>query len=339
MSLQLALTQLESLAEMLNERKREAEQYQAFKEMLGHISGTFNTRSLSSDGGNRNRYLLREDNVTQLEFNHAGFIVKSKQRRLLLINDKVICVSVAPKLSHDFGATEKLTFKWMYPVTDVEIVDNSTSATLSRILTAGKWRPPYITDFHCFHSFHVRQTLFLGLNRGGSIKSNGSSNGGDATIAATNGAENLCTEMSNLMHDYEVMSRINDLVGSLKGNYRDINTDVTKKILSSIQSSIQKKDEEMAWVDSCCLQLIAKNKNGKEETFTFQTENPSVKKEWITELRLAQLALDTNNSPAWDVPEHDQRPPTTKMPLFVKSQSVHKSHQQTEVSVTTTIEF
>lgn len=138
MNLQLALTQLESLAEMLNERKREAEQYQAFKEMLGHISGTFNTRALSSDG-NRNRYLLREDNVTQLEFNQSGFIVKSKQRRLLLLNDKVICVSVAPKQSADFGATEKLSFKWMHPVNDVEIVDNSTSATLSRILTAGKF--------------------------------------------------------------------------------------------------------------------------------------------------------------------------------------------------------
>lgn len=139
MSLQLALTQLESLAEMLNERKREAEQYQAFKEMLAHISGTFNTRSLSSTvDGNRQRYLLREDNVTQLEFNQSGFIVKSKQRRLLLLNDKVICVSVAPKQSHDFGATEKLSFKWMFPVTEVEIVDTSTSATLSRILTAGK---------------------------------------------------------------------------------------------------------------------------------------------------------------------------------------------------------
>lgn len=138
MSLQLALTQLESLAEMLNERKREAEQYQAFKEMLSNIGGTFNTRSLSSEG-NRNRYLLREDNVTHLEFNQAGFIVKSKQRRLLLLNDKVICVSVAPKLSNEFGATEKLSFKWMYPVNEVEIVDNSTSATLSRILTAGKF--------------------------------------------------------------------------------------------------------------------------------------------------------------------------------------------------------
>lgn len=145
MSLQLALTQLESLAEMLNERKREAEQYQAFKEMLGHISGTFNTRSLTTTtDGTRHRYLLREDNVTQLEFNQSGFIMKSKQRRLLLLNDKVICVSVAPKQSHDFGAHEKLSFKWMYPVTDVEIVDNSTSATLSRILTAGKCKLIYL---------------------------------------------------------------------------------------------------------------------------------------------------------------------------------------------------
>lgn len=185
-------------------------------------------------------------------------------------------------------------------------------------------------------------SLGTGLNRGGSLKSNGS--GVNDTLSSstasspmssngspTNGADNLCSEMSTLMHDYEVVSRINELVGSLKGTYRDINTDVTKRILSTIQTSIQKKDEEMAWVDSCCLQLIVRTKNGKEETFTFQTEDPSVKKEWITELRLAQLSLDPNNSPAWEIPEREQRPPSTKMPLFVKAQSVHKSHQQTEV--------
>ncbi|XP_075157814.1 uncharacterized protein LOC142231079 [Haematobia irritans] len=348
MSLQLALTQLELLAEMLNERKREAEQYQGFKEMLGHISGTFNTRSLTTTEGNRPRYLLREDNVTHMEFNQAGFIVKSKQRRLLLLNDKVICVSVAPKQSHDFGATEKLTFKWMYPVQDVEIVDNSTSATLSRILTAG-------------------------LNRGGSLKSNSSScnnyqtntlpantssssamagyqnpafDNSPATLL-TNGADNLCNEMSTLMYDYEVVSRINDLVGTLKGTYKEINTNLTRNLMNSIQSSIQRKNEEMAWVDSCCLQLVARSKNGKEETFTFQTLNPNVKKEWITELRLAQLALDINNSPAWETtsaepcatstPAYEQQQmqlvqrQSNKMPLFVKAMPVHKSQHQTEV--------
>lgn len=135
------------------------------------------------------------------------------------------------------------------------------------------------------------------------------------------------------MHDYEVLSRINDLTSSLKCSYKDLNTDLTKHILATIQTSIQKKDEEMAWADSCCLQLIAKQKNGKEETFTFQTENPVVKKEWTTELRLAQLALDMNNSPAWEVPEHEQRP-STKMPLFVEAQPLVKSHIQTEVDST-----
>lgn len=95
----------------------------------------------------------------------------------------------------------------------------------------------------------------------------------------------------------------------------------------------QKKDEEMAWLDSCCLQLVVRGKSGKEETFTFQTDSPNIKKEWMTELRLAQLALDTDNSPAWDVSDQQtvQRP-LTKMPLFVKSQVVRKAQHQTEVS-------
>lgn len=295
MSLQLALTQLESLAEMLNERKREAEQFQAFKEMLRNISGKFTARPLS-DG---NRYLLREDNVTQLEFNQCGMITKSKSRRLLLLNDLVVCVSVAPKASDDFGASERLSLKWTFPVSEIEIQDTSTSPTLSRIITAG-------------------------INRGGSLKSNNSFDG-----PQTQGADNLYSEMSNLMHDYEVMSRVADLIGTLKGTYKDVTVENTRRILHQIQCSIQTKDEEMAWVDSCCLQLVAKSK-GKEEVFTFQTDNPNVKKEWITELRLAQLALDPNNSPAWEVPEQEQRP-STKMPLFVRSQRVFKSQHQTEV--------
>lgn len=48
--------------------------------------------------------------------------------------------------------------------------------------------------------------------------------------------------------------------------------------------------------------------------------------------RLAQLALDVNNSPAWEIPEEEQRP-STKMPLFVKAQSVYSSKHQTEVII------
>ena len=64
--------------------------------------------------------------------------------------------------------------------------------------------------------------------------------------------------------------------------------DSMKNLLHDIQAEIQKKDEVMSWVDSCCLQITLKSKN-KEETVTFQTDNPSVKKEWITELRLEEI--------------------------------------------------
>lgn len=52
----------------------------------------------------------------------------------------------------------------------------------------------------------------------------------------------------------------------------------------------------------------------------------------FSELRLAQLALDANNSPAWEVPEQERRP-STKMPLFVKARPVVRSLNHTEVII------
>lgn len=77
----------------------------------------------------------------------------------------------------------------------------------------------------------------LGINKGGSLKSNTSF--GDSNTLLPNDADNLCNDMSNLMHDYEIISRVNVLVSTLKGCYNDINVDVTKKVLASIQNSIQ----------------------------------------------------------------------------------------------------
>ncbi|KAK0160358.1 hypothetical protein PV328_007776 [Microctonus aethiopoides] len=295
MSLQLALTQLESLAKILNERKREAEQFQAFKNMLRHVSGKLAHRPLSSSS----RYLIREDNVTQMEFNQSGMLTKSKRRRLLLLNDLVVCVSVTSRFIEDFASSERLTLKWTHPVSDIEIQDTNTSPTLSRLLTAG-------------------------FNKSSSLKSEKSCSMNESAGQA--GADNLCAEMNDLMQDYEAMSRINELVTHLKGNYEGMTTTMTKQILQSIQSLIQQKDENMIWADSCCLQLTTK----QGQMYSFQTDNPLVKKDWMTDLRLAQLALDPNNSPSWEVPEQEQRT-STKMPLFVSSQAVYHSQYRSEV--------
>ena len=53
--------------------------------------------------------------------------------------------------------------------------------------------------------------------------------------------------------------------------------------LDSPQSSIRQKDEEMSYMDACCLQIALKGRNSKDkpETYTFQTRDPNAKREWI----------------------------------------------------------
>ena len=71
------------------------------------------------------------------------------------------------------------------------------------------------------------------------------------------------------MHDFDVVSRVGALVGSLKCPYPGLTTDTTATILAQIQASIRQKDEEMSWLDKSCLQLAVKRRD-KVGTKTFQ---------------------------------------------------------------------
>lgn len=57
------------------------------------------------------------------EFNQSGMISKTKERRLLLLNDLLVCVTVVSKSGDDYrqNASERLTLKWAFPITDVEV--------------------------------------------------------------------------------------------------------------------------------------------------------------------------------------------------------------------------
>ncbi|XP_061716107.1 rho guanine nucleotide exchange factor 10 [Cydia pomonella] len=302
-ALQRALTRLEALADALNERKREAERTQAFRAALrrltrGGVTGAGGAGGAARFGAARllasradKRHLLRQDDLTQLEFNQSGALSKCKPRRLLLLNDLVVCVSVC----NSGDDAERLGLKWAHPVQDVDVLDTGTSPTLSRVLAQG-------------------------MNRSGSLRSN-SSNTSPAT------GDSLCNEMSTLMHDYETVSRMADLAASLKTPYHELAPEMFRALLQNIQQSIQKKDDEMAWVDSCCLQLTIR---GREEPVTFRAQEPGARLAWATELRLAQLAQAAANSPAWRLPA-PQHPPAHKMPLFVAATPVHSSKYLTEV--------
>jgi len=180
MALQLALTTLESLAEMLNERKRECEQAAAFREKLRAVGGKIG----KSEG---TRMLLREDDVQRLEFNSAGQISRTKGRRLLLLNDRVVCVTVTGRPSEtDVGnnnQTERLSLKWSAHVSEVEVVEGTSTGTLAR-LTSG-------------NTLTNQKKTSLGKTN-----STSTSNSVDKQMA-----ENLAQDMGDLMHDFDVVSR------------------------------------------------------------------------------------------------------------------------------------
>ena len=54
-------------------------------------------------------------------------------------------------------------------------------------------------------------------------------------------AENLAQDMSDLMHDYEVVSRINSMIGTLKCSYPGLTSDTMTDIMDNIQKSIRQK--------------------------------------------------------------------------------------------------
>ncbi|KPJ08449.1 Rho guanine nucleotide exchange factor 10-like protein [Papilio machaon] len=217
-ALQRALTRLEALAEALNERKRDAERTQAFRAALrrltrGGVAGAGGAGGTARFGAARllasradRRHLLRQDDLLQLEFNQSGALTKCKPRRLLLLNDLVVCVSVGAG-----GDAERLGLKWAHPVHDVDVLDTGTSPTLSRVLAQG-------------------------MNRSGSLRSN-SSNGVGNTSTST--GDSLCNEMSALMHDYEAVSRMADLAASLHAPYPELAPDMFRTLLQNIQKSIQ----------------------------------------------------------------------------------------------------
>ncbi|KAL8172799.1 UNVERIFIED_CONTAM: Rho guanine nucleotide exchange factor 10 [Gekko kuhli] len=88
--LQMALTELEMLAEKLNERKKDADQRCEIKQIAKAMNERYLNKLLSSG----NRYLIRTDDMLETVYNDRGEIVKTKERRLFMLNDVLMCATV-----------------------------------------------------------------------------------------------------------------------------------------------------------------------------------------------------------------------------------------------------
>ncbi|XP_047404090.1 rho guanine nucleotide exchange factor 10 isoform X2 [Sciurus carolinensis] len=270
--LQMALTELETLAEKLNERKRDADQRCEIKQIAKAANERYLDKLLSSGS----RYLIRSDDVIETVFNDRGEIAKTKERRLFMLNDVLLCATVSSRTSHESrpAASQRYLLKWSVPLGHVDVIEYSPG-------TGHQGRCPAV---------HTPESLAVVPNA--------------KPHKVYLGPGQLYQDLQNLLHDLNVVGQIAQLIGNLKGSYQNLNQSVAHDWTSGLQRLILKKEDEIRAADRCRIQLqlpAKQDKSGRPTFFTavFNTFTPAIKESWVNNLQMAKLALEEENHLGW----------------------------------------
>ncbi|XP_072313311.1 rho guanine nucleotide exchange factor 10 isoform X2 [Eucyclogobius newberryi] len=307
LSLQMALTELETLADKLNEKKREADQ----RCEIRHIAKAMNERYLNKLLSNGSRYLIRSDDMVETVYNDRGEIIKTKERRLFLLNDVLMCATPNVRCQDGSGSgtgnvslDQRFLLKWSVPLNLVEVLEFGSSEDM-----------PENSRFQPSHS-------------GEAVVINAKPN------KLYMGPGQLYQDLQNLIHDLSLVNQISSMISSLKGNYQNVNPAVAQDWVSGLQRLILKKEEEIRAADRCRIQLQLpgkQDKSGKATYFSavFNTLSPAIKQSWISNLQMAKLALEEDNTQGWFFAEDDgNHIKKQKHPLLLKQMPVVMSKLQ-----------
>uniref|UniRef100_A0A8C2Z9N7 Rho guanine nucleotide exchange factor 10 n=1 Tax=Cyclopterus lumpus TaxID=8103 RepID=A0A8C2Z9N7_CYCLU len=323
LSLQMALAELETLAEKLNEKKREADQ----RCEIRHIAKAMNERYLNKLLSNGSRYLIRSDDMVETVYNERGEIIKTKERRLFLLNDVLMCATPNIRGSGNAPLDQKFLLKWSVPLSFVEVLEFGSSEDMA--------------DNSRYPTSHSGEKVVI------NAKPN----------KLYMGPGQLYQDLQNLIHDLSLVNQISSMISSLKGNYQNVNPTVAHDWVSGLQRLILKKEEEIRAADQCRIQLQLPGKHdklcyilllslslslflslhpssllsGKPTYFSavFNTLSPAIKQSWISNLQMAKLSLEEDNLQGWFFAEEDgNQIKKQKHPLLLRQMPVVMSKLQ-----------
>ncbi|CAM4679772.1 unnamed protein product [Leuciscus chuanchicus] len=285
--LQLALTELETLAEKLNEQKRLAEQLAEIQQLARSIGDRNLSKQLNSD----QKQLILSETLIETVYGEKGQVLKSKERKVFLLNDMLVCANINVKGPPDISSLvpigPKYAVKWSAPLLQVQVVEVGQET-------------PQRKDSVYQHSGSKRLSstnsqgkLFLGPPR-------------------------LFQELQELQHDLSVVEEVTLLVGTLQGSYQNLNTTVGQDWCMALQRLIRIKEDEIQCANKCRLRLMVPgkpDKSGRPVSFTvvLGTPSPISKISWVNRLHLAKIALREENLPGWVCVEDDEK---TKPPFW-----------------------
>ncbi|XP_071509254.1 rho guanine nucleotide exchange factor 10-like [Diadema antillarum] len=315
MPLQLALTKLETLASVLNERKKQSEQRHAVKQLIKNLNVKFSSK-MSSE---RNRWLIRQDDMLQtvklrprghrsMTYDGQGEELKCKERRLFMLNDLLVCTTVLNNNGQPSppGTMDMPRFKhrWSVPLTEVEVVNPTIEGTDIEMSTEpGKLK---ITTQH----MDEHEYLYGGSTR------------------------QLYQERNDLLHDLAVVKQLGALLGTLKGTYGVLTKDDIDEWSEIINKLITKKGQEIKQADVSKIQLSLPSVHlDQRVTLVFDAVSGKIKLDWITALETAKLGMKPHNNPGWYAPDEGDTTHAEMnfgVPLIMKALPVFPTRQQTK---------
>ncbi|XP_024125969.1 rho guanine nucleotide exchange factor 10-like protein isoform X2 [Oryzias melastigma] len=271
--LQLALTELEMLAEKLNEQKRIADQIAETQQLARSVSDRLLSKQLNSEQGS----LVLCETLIETVYGERGQVLKSKERKVFLFDDVLICANInvkgPPDISSLVPVGPKYTMKWSAALQQVQVVEVGQEGSQNK------------------------DALF---QQSGAKRPSTACASGKTLL----GPPRLYQELQELQHDLSVVEEVTLLVGTLQGTYQNLNTTVAQDWCLALQRLIRIKEEQIQCANKCRLRLQVPgrpDKSGRPVSFmvVFNTPNPLSKISWVNRLHLAKIAQRGENSPGW----------------------------------------
>ncbi|XP_058574888.1 rho guanine nucleotide exchange factor 10-like protein isoform X2 [Neofelis nebulosa] len=285
LSLQLALTELETLAEKLNEQKRLADQVAEIQQLTKSVSDRSSLNKLLTSG---QRQLLLCETLTETVYGDRGQLIKSKERRVFLLNDMLVCANINFK--------GQLEISSLVPLGPKYVVKWNTALPQVQVVEVGQDGGSYDKD----------NVL---IQHAGTKKASAA---GQAQSKVYFGPPRLFQELQDLQKDLAVIEQITFLISTLHGTYQNLNMTVAQDWCLALQRLMRVKEEEIHSANKCRLRLLLPgkpDKSGRPISFmvVFITPNPLSKISWVNRLHLAKIGLREENQPGWLCPDEDKK--------------------------------
>ncbi|KAJ8780835.1 hypothetical protein J1605_000878 [Eschrichtius robustus] len=290
LSLQLALTELETLAEKLNEQKRLADQVAEIQQLTKSVSDRSSLNKLLTSG---QRQLLLCETLTETVYGDRGQLIKSKERRVFLLNDMLVCANINFKPANHRG---QLEISSLVPLGPRYVVKWNTALPQVQVVEVGQEGSSYDKDNVLIQHAGAKKASAVG----------------QAQNKVYLGPPRLFQELQDLQKDLAVVEQITLLVSTLHGTYQNLNMTVAQDWCLALQRLMRVKEEEIHSANKCRLRLLLPgkpDKSGRPISFmvVFITPNPLSKISWVNRLHLAKIGLREENQPGWLCPDEDKK--------------------------------